>query len=212
MMVKRNSNIELLRIVAMIMIIAYHIYYHCVWIQLTDANSIARLNNGLFNTPAFYRKLLVLITISPMGPVANTIFIIISGYFMVSKGKTLNLIKISQKLLLQQGFAAVLLTLGSTLSLVLFHHKFVNLITINAFNNMSWYVGYYFGIIVFANFFLNEFIDKLDKIQYKKFLLVIFAITQFNWLGGGVKFFSWRIVDFLHRDFSLCARWLYKKV
>lgn len=38
MATKRNSNIELLRIFAMIMIIAYHIYIHCVYTQLTDAN------------------------------------------------------------------------------------------------------------------------------------------------------------------------------
>lgn len=133
---KRNSNIELLRIFAMIMIIAYHIYIHCVYTQLTDANSIDQLKNGLFNTPVFSRKLLILTTISPMGQVGNTIFIVISGYFMVSRGTHLNLAKISKKLLLQQGFAAIVLTLGSTLFMFVVRGKFVNLITINIFNGM----------------------------------------------------------------------------
>lgn len=38
----RSANIELLRIVAMLMIIMYHIICHCVNVQLTDGASIAR--------------------------------------------------------------------------------------------------------------------------------------------------------------------------
>ena len=38
---KRNSNFELLRICAMLMIVAYHIFVHCVNVQLTDSASIA---------------------------------------------------------------------------------------------------------------------------------------------------------------------------
>ena len=103
---------------------------------------------------------------------------------MVSRGTRLNLAKISKKLLLQQGFAAIVLTLGSTLFMFVVRGKFVNLITINIFNGMSWYVGYYFGIIVLASVFLNEFLSELDRNQYIKFLLVIFAVTQFSWIGG----------------------------
>lgn len=40
---KRNSNIELLRIIAMLMIIAFHIEYHCINIQLADY--VGRGNN-----------------------------------------------------------------------------------------------------------------------------------------------------------------------
>lgn len=184
---KRNSNIELLRIFAMLMIIAYHIYCHCVNIQLTNTNSMTRLGNGLFNTPNFYKKLLILVTVSPIGQIANAIFIIISGFFMVSKGKNINLTKISQKLLLQQGFAAALLTVGSTLFFLLTDGIFVNLINVNIFNNMSWYVGYYFSIIVFAKLFLNKFLAGIDRKQYLEFLLVIFAIIQFNWSGGVIN-------------------------
>ena len=53
----------------------------------------------------------------------NTIFIVISGYFMVSRGTRLNLAKISKKLLLQQGFAAIVLTLGSTLFMLWFEEN-----------------------------------------------------------------------------------------
>lgn len=186
---KKFSNMELLRIFAMLMIISYHIYYHCVVIQLTDANSIARLNNGLFNMPYFYKRLLILATIAPMGQIGNVIFITISGFFMVQKDK-IDLTKISTKLLLQQGFAAILLTLGSTLFYKFTHGVFVNLIEANIFNNMSWYVGYYFLIIVFASLFLNNFLAKLDKTQYIKFLMVLLAVTQFSWIGEIINSFS----------------------
>ena len=42
----RSSNIELLRILAMFMIIIFHISDHCVKVQLTDTASMLRMNNG----------------------------------------------------------------------------------------------------------------------------------------------------------------------
>lgn len=92
----RSSNIELLRILAMFMIIIFHISDHCVKVQLTDTASMLRMNNGLFCEPVFYKKLLLLSTFAPMGKIGNVIFITISGYFMVSKGNGINLAKISK--------------------------------------------------------------------------------------------------------------------
>lgn len=78
----RSSNIELLRILAMFMIIIFHISDHCVKVQLTDTASMLRMNNGLFCEPVFYKKLLLLSTFAPMGKIGNVIFITISGYFI----------------------------------------------------------------------------------------------------------------------------------
>ena len=44
----RSSNIEVLRIVAMFMIIIYHITFHTIIVQLTDLKSIESMNNGCF--------------------------------------------------------------------------------------------------------------------------------------------------------------------
>ena len=68
---ERNSNIELLRIFAMLMIIADHIFIHGV---------NGQLNTKLFNTPYIYKKLLILVTIAPLGIIGNVIFMIISGF------------------------------------------------------------------------------------------------------------------------------------
>ena len=105
---------ELLRICAMLMIILFHIVRHCVSIQLTDGGSIARWGNGLFNYPAFYRKLLILVSIMPLGIIANAIFILISGYFMINK-KQVDIIGIARKLLPQLVSTTVLLVVVTML-------------------------------------------------------------------------------------------------
>lgn len=181
---KRNSNMELLRIVAMLMIVAYHIYCHCVSFQLTDTATMYRLHNGWFSQPLFYKKLLILTAVAPMGQIGNAIFLIISGYFMVGKERNIGIVKTSKKLLFQQGFAAVLLTVCSTALYRCTDGLYIKLIDINFFNQMAWYVGYYFLVILIAYLFLNSFLAKQDRKQYSRFLIVTFAVTQFSWAAG----------------------------
>lgn len=181
---ERNSNIELLRCVAMFMIILYHIVCHCVNVQLTDMNSIHRMNNGLFNHPLFYKKLLILDVMNTFGIIGNVIFILISGYFMVPKGKHINLVKISKKLLGQLGFAAAVLTIASTACFWIKRGTFLSLANIQAFNSMSWFAGYYFAVILTAALFLNDFLAKLDDRHYTAFLTVLFAFIQLGWTGS----------------------------
>lgn len=182
--VKRSSNIELLRIAAMLMIILYHIVFHCVNIQLTDINSIHRMDNGLFNHPLFYKKLIILNTMNTFGIIGNVIFILISGYFMVEKGKDIDLIKISKKLLLQLGYASVVLTIASTICFWMKRGTFFNLVNIQTFNSMSWFVGYYYAVVLIAVLFLNDFLAKLDDRKYIAFLIASFAFIQFGWTGS----------------------------
>ena len=181
---KRSSNLELLRIVAMLMIIAYHIYLHCVSIQLTDAGSIARMNNGLFAVPLFYKKLLPLALISSMGRTGNVIFMTLTGYLMVPKGDQIDLIKISKKLLLQLGFAAFLLVVGSTLVFRLLDGVYISMQDVSVFNSMCWYPGYYFLVILLAALVLNRYLGGLDRKQYTRFVLVMFSLTQLSWIIG----------------------------
>lgn len=76
---ERNSNIELLRIVAMMMIIIFHIIHHCVRNQLP--------NSVIFNSPEIFKELSIPQIIATMGSIGNAIFILISGYFMANRGK-----------------------------------------------------------------------------------------------------------------------------
>lgn len=190
---KRNSNIELLRITAMLMIIAYHIFLHCINIQLTDIASLAALENGWFCHPSFSEKLCILAVIAPMGQVGNAIFILISGYFMAHRD-TIDLTKISKKLLFQLGFASLIL---GAASIYAYHHitRFpIKPIPFSSFNALSWYVGYYFIVIVIAKVYLNGFLKKLEQKKYVMLLIVLFALLQFSWstsviynLGKGLE-------------------------
>ena len=175
MKTRRESNIELLRVFAMVMIIVYHIYCHCVDGQLNDGIYTA------FNNTGFYKKLFILDAIAPFGKIGNAIFIMISGYFMILKGNQIDLGKTAKKLLLQLGFAAVLLTVIPPVVLMSTDGIKISLLNINVFNSMSWFAGYYFTVIVFAGIFFNKYLNELDKPQYVRLLFVLFAITQFSW-------------------------------
>lgn len=187
----RLTNIELLRIIAMLMIVIFHIVIHCVNVQLTGGDSIIKTSSSLFNHPVFYKKLFILNSIMTWGSIGNALFLIISGYFLVSLKNKINIIKISKKLLLQLGFASIVLVIGSTiLYKINVIQSFIQLIDINSFNYLSWYVGYYFAVILLAYLFLNKYLNKFNKKQYITFLIIIFAITQFVWTNQLVNSIS----------------------
>lgn len=177
----------------MVMIIASHIFIHCINIQLTDLQSITEYGNAWYCHPLFFKRLCMLAVISPMGQVGNAIFIIISGYFMV-QGKSIDLTKISKKLLLQLGFAAMILGLVSIFAYHNVTEISIKLLRFSSFNEMSWYVGYYFIVIVIAKVFLNKFLSRLEQKNYVMFMMTLFALVQFSWsrnvifnLSGGLE-------------------------
>ena len=188
---ERLTNIELLRIIAMLMIVIFHIVFHCVNVQLTGGDSVIKTSSSLFNHPVFYKKLFLLNSIMTWGSIGNVLFLIISGYFLVNLKKKINIIKISKKLLLQLGFDSIVLVITSTLLYKTnFIQSFIQLIDINSFNYLSWYVGYYFAVILLAYLFLNKYLNKFSKKQYITFLIIIFAITQFVWTNQLVNSIS----------------------
>ncbi len=182
---RRNSNLELLRILAMLMIICSHVYCHCILDQLNGA-----WHSDLYCNPAFYKSLGILAIMAPTGTIGNTIFILISGYFMASKEpSSINLTKIGQKLLLQLGFATTALVITSTIVINWANTSLINVnlnsyMTFFSFNSMSWFVGYYFIVILLGKLFLNSKLDKLEKEKYLMLLVTFFAIIQFSWSAG----------------------------
>lgn len=179
----RDSNIELLRIIAMVLIILSHIVIHCIGVQLTDTTSIIRLDNGLFNNPVFYKKLLILVSFTPVGIVGNVIFVIISGYFMVNR--EINIGKTAKKLLIQLGYSVIILIIISMIFQIICNSKiYLNLVNIHSFNTSFWFAGYYFSILLIGKLVLNKYLQGIDKKTYGVFLITLFAITQFGWIGS----------------------------
>lgn len=165
------------------MIIAYHIFYHCINVQLTDTNLIAELENGWYCHPWFSKELCILAVVSPMGQTGNAIFIIVSGYFMAHK-ESVDLTKISKKLLLQLGFAAMMIGFVSIFAYHSVTEFSVKLVQFSAFNGLFWYIGYYFVVMVIAKIFLNRYLMGLTQKNYVMFLMTLFAIIQFSWSAG----------------------------
>lgn len=191
----RNSNLELLRVVAMLMIVAFHLAVRCET-QLTDVDSIKEMGNGWFCHPEFSKKLCVLALIRPWGQIGNALFILISGYFMVSKApQSIDLIKTSKKLLLQLGFAVILVATVAILA----HQNLtvlseVQLTRYASFNSGYWFIGYYFFVIVLGKLFLNDFLAKLSQRKYAMFVVALFALLQFSW--------TVKIIDNLSNEFN----------
>lgn len=185
-MKQRSSNLELLRIVAMLMIVAYHIYDHCIGIQLTDPSWISKLGNEWVCVPRFSKKLCLLALIQPMGLTGNAIFFLISGYFTADK-PSVDLTKISKKLIFQLAFAAIVL---GAVSIYAYRNGTdfpLKPVQFGAFNWMSWYVGYFFIVMVIAKVFLNSFLAKLSAKNYVMFMAALFAIVQFSWSRGVIS-------------------------
>ncbi len=179
----RNSNMELLRITVMIMIIIYHITYHCVTDQINDLQYVGA---NIFSEPVFYKKLLLIEGVLPWGMLANSIFILISGYFLVERGKNVNLGNMSQKLILQMGTAAISMTLISSIFYKIYvtcGNNTITTLSITEFNYMNWFVGYYFIVVVISCLFINSYLNVLDRASYRNILLIWLGLFSFMWSG-----------------------------
>ena len=175
---KRQSNFELLRIFAMIMIVLYHV-------QEQGPRPLLTGNYGYFSSPEIDSRLLVFELGAPLGGIGNGLFIMISGYFMNSN-LNIETGKIAKKLLLQLGFAVTALIISNAVCVTFIKNETLSLgmAAIGDFNNAWWFVGFYFLVIVLAKVFLNGFTVKLTQSQFKCLLLTILAVSQFSWTGN----------------------------
>lgn len=177
----RQSNVELLRIVAMLMIVLHHIMMDGAMSQ----SNIGVVVGG-FTEPHFYKRLLTFHIASTWGPVGNAVFILISGYFLVGKGRKVNIGKSASKLLLQLLFATVVLVVAS---FAVFRApdgrgSFAAMVTMLDFNNIAWFIGYYFLVVLVGFLFLNEMLDRFTERQYLVFLLALLGVVSFQWSGA----------------------------
>lgn len=153
---KRESNFEILRIVAMIMIILHHIVVHS---GFKDANI-----NNLINEFWLYFILMG-------GKIGVNIFVLISGYFLINSEK----IKITKILKLwgQIAFTSVIIYIIFTsfglqeFKLKTFIKTFFPILTED-----WWFATTYFILYVISPF-LNILLKSIDKDNYKKMLCVM---------------------------------------
>ena len=178
---KRESNFELLRIVAMILIIVYHVFFHCINNQVLSKDMYAP--GELFNNPILYKRLAVTEIATTFGKIGNNLFLIISGYFLIDK--KIDIKKISKKLLSEMFFITVILTVVS-----FFYVQLTNSsagITFRYFNSGWWFIGYYIIVILIARFVLNRFIERMGAREYITTMLVLFALVSVQYIRNMLK-------------------------
>ena len=152
---KRRTNFELLRIVAMIMILFHHLACHSSFVF--DGLSIGRLWINL---------------ISIGGKIGVSLFILITGYFMIEKEK----LKVSKlvKLWLELLFYDLLIYFIFVIfKLTSFNIKDLIFRFMPITNREWWFASTYFVLILFTPL-INVMLDRISKETYKKYLIIGF--------------------------------------
>lgn len=196
MKAKRSSNLELLKILAMLLIIASHIMGGAIKPQLTEW-----VQNGwhteYFCHPILYKRLCILEIAVASGKIGNALFLLISGYFLANKSsENIDLTKKAKKLLLMMGYATTILVIVSAVCRSLFEN-INSYVEFTLFNTATWwFVGYYFLVILFGKLFFNNIILRLDKKKYLMLVVTIFTVVQLGWsnslicnLSNGLEIF-----------------------
>ena len=158
---ERNSTFELLRIIGIIMVIISHFCVHSGFLPLD-------ITNKNFN--------MYLIQTLHLGTIANHIFIILSGYFLV-KSTNIKLTKII-KLILEMFFYSVVIGIifmicsDTTFSI----KEIVKFIFPCFWGN--WFIIYYI-ILYILSLYLNKFIKSIDQKTMKKLLITLIVLCYF---------------------------------
>lgn len=179
----RNSNIEFLRIICMLMIIAGHVMMnHKTHYSLTDIDEIIKL---------FFRGAFC---------VAVNAFVLISGYFGIrfKKDKLIHLI--IQTFFYSSTFMIIAVLLGwHTVNLRTDFFAFIPILT-----KQYWFVTCYVILYIISPW-LNIWVDSFDRISYKKFLIagffIVYVWPTFSYLINAPQFIGdagYGIVNFAY--------------
>lgn len=155
---ERNSNLELLRIISILLIILHHFGIHGNYKNITSIPNKFFLDFAIIG-----------------GKIGVTIFILITGYYMIEN--KLNLKKIIKMIL-----EVVFYTLGITiifklLGITQLTNKtiFVSLTPIT--HNIYWFVTTYI-ILYLLTPFINKLLKQLNKKEYQKFIILLIIIQS----------------------------------
>lgn len=173
---KRNSNIELLRIISILMVVISHYSVHnCI------ENSLLPLGINRF-----------LLEIFSLGNIGVILFVMITGYFMIenkNEGRVIKLLVLYMQVLFY--------SLGVYLIFTLFGYEVFSIKELIKYMFpfifcRYWFVNAYIILYLlspFINKFLNDLIKK-DYLKYLLLLLVLFSIlptfTKMNFYGNEI--------------------------
>lgn len=173
-MERRHSNLELLRIVSILMIIVFHCAY----------------KSGFSFEPGFSANKLIVKTFWMLGELGVNLFMLISGYFMVSgRFKWKKLIRLLAEV---QFYNLATFWIGSQLGLFSLgglKSQFLLLfpVTLDSF----WFITAYLLVYILSPY-LNILIRAMDERTHRRLLLTVLVLwcvipTVFGFLLGGTE-------------------------
>lgn len=153
----RDSNIELLRIVAMLFILFHHY----------------ALYNSLYNLEISNINKYIGIILFSLGKIGVNIFILITGYFSIQK-------RFSIKKLIKLWLEVVFYSVGITLMFIMSGKVQLNLKELIKFIfpisfNKYWFITIYIILYILMPF-INRYVNKVNKEQYQKLLFILFIL------------------------------------
>ncbi|HEX2868881.1 MAG TPA: acyltransferase [Ignavibacteriales bacterium] len=156
----RANNIELLRIIAMLMIVSHHFVFHGEALRQTAVFSV----NWFFSW-----------TVEAVSVAAVNCYVLISGYFLVtSRFKVKKLIRLWLEVLFYSAGIYLLLT---GLGLEHFSIRHLAGAFLPVLTNQYWFATVYIAMYIFSPF-LNISINALSKRQFLNLLIILFAMLS----------------------------------
>ena len=185
----RNSSIEVLRIIAMLLIIAQHYVYH------------GGYDRTIFDSASV--NIIFLKILSIFGYSACTFFTLISGYFLIKADTGKEFYRRLIPLILETVFYSLI----SLLIVMIFHIVPLSLKDIikqilSVFYG-NWYIVFYLLLLLFVPF-INPFLQGMKKEMYKKMLMLciaMFVVIQ-TFLGD---VYSLNNIDFMFMVYAFGA-------
>ena len=178
--VERMSNFELLRIIAMIMIIISHIFIHAIYIQMN--NPLLYGPGEMFNNLMYYRRLCCVDIAFTFGKVGVGLFMLISGYFLCVK-KEIKLPDRAKKVISQIVFAALIIIPISMIFQKFIDNSLSSVIGINIISGEWWFISFYLIILIIYQMFINKKISKINQSTYIAILLALFVLSSLQFTG-----------------------------
>lgn len=171
----RQSNYELLRIVAMVMIVGSHFAAHGV----ENTLSVAGGETGVYLKGSITNQIFVSM-LRPGGPVGVAIFFLISGYFLIKKEES-SIRKVIKETLfygITCGIIASILKVLNVINYVSWGAIITSLIVPVTSSNIYWFIPAYIILVMLVPF-LNSRLNKLSEKSFFKLLLILWIFTYF---------------------------------
>lgn len=159
----RNSSIELLRIIAIILIIFHHFNIHGIINKYTmlDTNSTQYMLSQMIGWGGY---------------MCNSIFIIITGYFTIKKN--INWYRIYLLIIELCFYSWIIAIIFYGMGLITFSIKDFIKYAFPLLYSVNWFVCCYIVLCCFLPY-LNPYLCSLDKKKYLSLIIVIFILYSF---------------------------------